>query len=222
MTSINEEICDTIKAYRYDCGCLYYECEESSESAQTIEACLQDRFYKIDDKYDFGCDQLETTSDIVLSEAVNVCSEVFDGNIDNFFCLLDGGDNCEFPVGGKIKHKDDYGIIYVAEWEAHSNRIDITWTTYDPRVSGEDPEGFVVDKQVYRKGIITTTRQVLDRDEDDNVTIVEETYEQKVDFFRTTFDCGDEVFNDEFRYHYDCAVTDELEIDELGGSSNSE
>jgi len=226
MTSVNSEICQDIKAYRYDCGCLYYSCGSGTDitagsepAAPQINSCLFGDYFLVNGKIDFSCDQLETQADIVLSESIGVCSEVFDGGIENFMCLVNSGNECEFPASGTFKFTDGNGIIYVTQWESYSNRIDITWTTFDPRVPGEEPSGFMVGKQVYRHGVITTTRQILEYT-DEGTTVIEEASEQRIDFFRTTFDCGDVVSEDPFRYHFDCAVSDILEIDEISGSSS--
>ena len=213
--------CTTIKAYRLDCGCLKYDCG-SLATSQEIDACLIENYFKPNNQYDFNCDQLETQADIVLSETVGTCSIQLDGFIPNLLCLL-GTEDCEIPATGHIKYKDSYGIIYVADWEYYNNTIDITWTTYDPHIPGENPSGFMIGMQVYRKGIITTTRQIIERLETStngeyDIDITLESTVQVVDYFRTTFDCGDEVAKDTFKYHLDCGITDDLEIETGSGA----
>lgn len=209
-------LCKTIKAYRLDCGCLKYDCE-STATMQEVESCLVDTLFKENGQYDFHCDKLETQADIVLTESLGVCSLQLDGEIPNLLCLLESED-CEIPPTGHFKYKDSYGIIYVTDWEYYNDTIDITWTTYDPHVPGEAPSGFMIGKQVYRKGVITTTRQIVEKldvntsSEYDINIILDETV-QTVDYFRVTFDCGDEVAKDVFKYHLDCAVLDDLEFD---------
>jgi len=221
--------CRPIKAYRLDCGCLRYECSAGSSgtevssgsqvtTSQEINSCLIDRFRDNDGKFDFRQDKLETEADIVLKEEVGACTILLDGTIPNLFCLQ-GNADCSFPATGHFRYKDSYGIMYVNDWEAYGNRIDITFTTYDPRVPGEAPSGFMIGLQVYRKGVITTIRQVIEIN-DGVATIVQENSTQKVDYFRTTFDCGDEQFTDPFTYHLNCGIIDELEIDSIGSSGS--
>lgn len=221
--------CRPIKAYRLDCGCLRYECNTGSTgssagssgqttTAQEINSCLIDRFKNSDGKFDFEQDKVETEADIVLAETFGACSVLLDGTIPNLFCLNES-ENCVIPPTGHFRYKDEYGIIYVNDWEAYGNRVDITFTTYDPRVPGEAPSGFMIGLQVYRKGIITTIRHVIEVI-DGVATILQENSIQKIDYFRTTFDCGDEPFTDPFTYHLNCSVTDEVEIDSIGSSGS--
>lgn len=213
-------ICKAVKAYRLDCGCLKYDCG-SQATSQEIESCLIDSYFKDNGKYDFNCDKIEVQSDIVLSEIFGTCSLQLDGEIPNFLCLLES-ENCQIPATGHIKYKDVYDIIYVVDWEYYNNTIDITWTTYDPHIPGEDPSGFMIGKQVYRKGIITTIRQIIERLEvstsgEYDINIILDESVQIVDYFRTTFDCGDEVVKDVFKYHLNCGITDDLELESGSG-----
>jgi len=210
-------ICPNLTPYRLDCGCLKYPCSGTDETGGEPDTlpCSISLFIK-NQILDTNCDQLDTDWKIVLSESIGACSLSLNGeDIPNLMCLLESDDDCNFPTTGHFKFKDDYGIIYVSDWEYAGGRLDVTWTTFDPVLPGQEPQGFMVGMQVYRKGIITTTRQILEKDSNDITTIVSEGSQQTIDFFRTTYDCGDERPDDKFRYHLDCAITDELEIEEV-------
>lgn len=218
--TVLDEFYSEIKAFRYDCGCLHYECgtgvtDIGTGEPQELQDCLIPKYFQPNGLYDFNCDQLLTNADIVLSEQIGACSLTFDGTVDNFFCLIESDSDCNFPSDGHFKYVDPYGIIHIVDWEAFGTRIDITFTTFDPRVPGQPDEGFILNKQVYRRGVITTTRQIVEK-VDGVVEILSENSVQDIDFFRVTFECGDEIATDPFRNHYDCAVSDELEIFEPG------
>lgn len=224
------DYCIEVKPYRLDCGCNLYGCEGSTditgvEGANPKElSCLTNSFVDDNGRYDFNCDQVETEFSVLFEEMIGVCSATVNGeDIENLFCLLETED-CEIPSSGSFRYKDSWNIIYDVSWEYFANRIDITYTVFDPRVPGEPDEGFVMGHQVYRKGVITTTRLIAQLESDGSTTIIENAYVQKIDFFRVTFECGDTKFTDPFKWHLDCAVSDELEIEEVGtgtGSSSS-
>ncbi len=81
-------------------------------------------------------------------------------------------------------------------------------TTRDPNVWGQDAEGFVTNGIVFRRGIVTTHRQVF-KLFSDGYQVVAEGTSQTTEFFQTNFPCSQGSV-DNFKYHLDCAVHDEI------------
>lgn len=111
---------------------------------------------------------------------------------------------------GNIFYQDEYGTQYQSVWRTVGTAIDITTITRIPYVWGQAPEGYYQRTALFRKGIITTHRQVLEI-YDDGYAIIAEGTSQEVDFFQTTFPCGSGP-TDPFAHHLDCAVSDEIEM----------
>jgi hypothetical protein len=212
----------TFEPFRLDCGCAQFDCDATGITGLTttagtdtsieIDRCNIDLF-RTDDKFDPECDQVSLNSTIILTEEYGSCSILLDGTIPNLLCQFnsDGTIPDTIPDQGTVFFQDEYGIIYESFWEIVNSRMDITTVTKSPRVWGEDPEGFIQNRRVFRKGIITTIRQILEINEDGTYIIIGEGSEQKVDFFQTTFGCGDERPEDRFCYHLDCAITEDVQ-----------
>lgn len=220
--SASDPFCAIFSPIRLDCSCLKFDCGSEGtipEITVNVPECTVDLF-ECEKRLDFNPDCIEIDSTIVLSEQVGTCSTLLDGTIKNLICrLVDGAipEDDAIPSEGSFKFTDTYGVTYIVDFEQFADTMDITFTILDPRVPGEDPTGFVVGTQVFRKGIVSTVRQIL-RLEDDSVVVVSEGMEQKTDFINTNFVCGDQPSVDDFCYHVDCAVSDDLEIEVISGT----
>lgn len=122
-----------------------------------------------------------------------------------------------FPPSGSFFYVDPYGVINDGNFEVFGSRMDITVTTKDPRVWGETSQGFIRDGRVWRKGIVTTCRQILDVSDPNHTIIIGSGCQQRVDFFQTTFLCKDKRPSDPFLYHVDMGIVDSVEIDVICG-----
>jgi len=111
---------------------------------------------------------------------------------------------------GNIFYKDGYDQIYEVSWETIGESIDITTITKQPYVWGQKREGYVKNKTLFRKGIITVHRQVL-KTTANGYMIVAEGTSQYIDYFQATFPCEIGPV-DAFKYHLDCMTSDEEEI----------
>lgn len=73
--------------------------------------------------------------------------------------------------------QDAYGIRYEVEYVSknigESQIVDVTTKTYDPRIYGSEPSGYILNNKLYVNGIVSITRQVC-RIEDDGYTILAE------------------------------------------------
>jgi hypothetical protein len=121
---------------------------------------------------------------------------------------------------GNVFFEDEYQQKYEVEWETIGGVLDITTTTFQPYVWGEEAEGFVKNGILFRKGIITIQRQVIDPNpgiEGVTYVIVAEGVSQYEDFIQMNFPC-EQGPTDPFTHHFDCAVCDETYIKVLEGS----
>jgi len=116
---------------------------------------------------------------------------------------------------GHIFYRDDYNVKYEVTWETVNGIIDITTITQMPYVWGEDPSGFVKNKVLFRKGIVTIHRQAI-QVLSDGYIIVAEGVSQFCDFIQMNFPC-EEGPSDPFTYHLDCFVLDEVSEKVLEG-----
>lgn len=225
------------KPLRLDCECEQFECPETGLTQATgvtqttavteqsdiqlnVSSCSLDFFRSPDGTLDFNCDQLRIDGTIKLRESLGVCSRRFDGSIPNLLCILEDTllpEGLEIDPEGRVHFKDEYGVIYEMEWVVTDDILDILFTTKQPRVWGEPASGFVRNRQVFRKGIITTIRQIIRAETDGSYTIIGQGSDQKVDTFVSNVICGEEPFVDNFCFHLDCYVTDEIEFDVLCG-----
>ncbi len=211
--------------YRYDCECSQFPCNGSTGSTSTgstgsvgplvnLTSCLLDQYLQPDGTYYYRCDQLDIEPRVVLEEQIGICSTLFDGTIPNFLCVTQSGviptGSAILPVGS-FKWKDEYGTIYSGSWTFKDNVLDITTTVKIPYIWGQPIEGYVENRIVYKKGIVTTIREVFEIAIDGSYVKTGEGISQKVEFFATTSVCGDPPYVDNFCYHYDCAVVDEID-----------
>jgi len=101
----------------------------------------------------------------------------------------------------------------MVDWETSEfdgvELLDFTTITRQPYVWGQDPDGYIQDRQVFRRGICTIQRQIFAPTED-GYEIVAEGESQTICFIQTTFNCETGP-TDPFRYHTDSAVCDSVE-----------
>lgn len=105
---------------------------------------------------------------------------------------------------------DEYETQHHTVWETIGDRIDITNTTRMPYVWGQDAEGFIRNRILYRRGIITVDRQILSPT-DDGYTIIAEGSSQYVDYIQMNFPCERNP-SDPFLYHLNNSVVDDPEF----------
>jgi phage tail P2-like protein len=224
------------RPYRYDCACSRYGCGSDSSSGAlaglassseltaapegvlNVDQCHISLYQQPDGKLDFNCDQLSLDVDGKWTESLGICSTMFDGSIENMICILSGGD---VPDGilpeGSVYWKDDYDVIHEIAWVYHGDIIDILTTTKSPHVWGEEDTGYVSGYQVFRRGIITSVRQIIRINDDGTYEIRGEGSSQVVDYFRTNVLCGEKPFVDNFCYHYDCIMSDKVDTQMVCG-----
>jgi hypothetical protein len=208
--------------YRTDCGCLFFQCgsgEEATVSENLVTRCnlhyFQDQFGDLD----FDCDKVDIFQTMVLPEEINTCSYRFNGEIPNFFVL--DSTKVRFDTSGPVpigsfKFQDEWGTIQSAEFRTVGDKLDVAWISMNPRVWGEEVSGYTDGLRVFREGIITVQRQIL-QTVDGEYRILSESAEQFVSFFQNNIICGGEAFLDPFIFHLECAVTDEVKFEVLIG-----
>ena len=118
-----------------------------------------------------------------------------------------------FPESGSLFYEDDYAQLYEVIWETVEldgyEALDFTTIIKQPYVWGEEAQGFIKNRVVYRRGVCTTIRQIFITS-GSGYTILAEGMSQIICVFPTTFR-GDDVPQDQFEYHVDNAVSDFLE-----------
>jgi len=211
------------KPYRNDCECEKYGCDASGMTASTdydyllnIDPCLLKIYLQPDGTYDFNCDQLHIDPRAILNEFFGTCSFMSDGEIPTSFCI-----SPSTPQKGTIRYKDTYDVIYELSWEFKNDStgswLDITSVTKSPHVWGEPDTGYIKDLKVFRRGIVTTCRQILKILGYNDYTIEARWNTQVIDFFQSNLVCGDVPFTDDFCNHFDCMISeDALSIVDCG------
>lgn len=111
---------------------------------------------------------------------------------------------------GDIFFQDSFEQFYGVIWETTNGLIDVTTTTYQPYVWGDEDDGFIKNGVLFRRGIITVHRQIL-RQLDDGYEIVAEGASQIIDYIQMNFPCEQGPI-DPFTYHLNCGVSDETEF----------
>lgn len=188
-----------------------------TEEAITVQRCSQDFYLEPDGSYDFNCDKLVIEPILIFDESYGAKSCIMDGSIPNMMSFDESKSVFENPIDslpseGSFRFIDSYGIIYSGMFETFDDRIDNTIEVRDPRVPGSEQSGAVINRKVYRDGIITIERQIL-QSLDSGFMIIAEGYTQEVSRFQTTFGCGDDEYDDPFAYHLDFDIVDDVEFD---------
>lgn len=115
---------------------------------------------------------------------------------------------------GHVFFRDEYETSYELDWSTVNDVIDYLMVVKQPYVWGMAAEGYIRNGILFRKGIVTTTRQVI-RPLPDGYEIVAEGSTQIIDFIQMNFPCAINP-SDNFSYHVNnglipeviCAVTD--------------
>lgn len=190
--------------YRLDCSCKVSSCDPSDVTSLSLSYCDDDPLFDSSGNLDPSPDKIEFDFAAVLIENISTCTRLSNHEIENLFCLNSG---CSLPSTGSFKYKDDYDIIYEVSWVVVEGITDIITVTKDPRIPGIDSSGYVKDGAVYRKGVITTIRQIIVN----NIVEAEGT-EQIVGYYQSNLKCGDVRFENPFAYGIDCAFQDNVEV----------
>lgn len=197
--------------YRFDCACLNESCGTNEPTNITGVSCNVDCLYDRNGTLDPGCDKLEIDLVVSLQEAMTLCDRITDFDLADLFCL---NDSCDTPGSGTFRYQDDYGIIYEVTWIFMEDTMDITVITKDPRIPGQEQDGFVKyvngSYQIFRKGIISTVRQII-KVVDTGAYIDSEGSESEVGFFQTNVSCGENEFDQPFAFGPNCALQDNVE-----------
>lgn len=120
---------------------------------------------------------------------------------------------------GRIFYQDSYGVIYETEWETinlvDQTLKDVTTIIKDPRTPGQQDTGEINNKKVYRNGICTVTRQIIEIT-DSSYTVIAEGSSQYPCTFQATFYCENKP-TDNFKYHLNFISNADSEIDVTSG-----
>lgn len=220
--------------YRMDCGCMEFDCAhgtgtgtEPDITVGRINSCMTANFRDDNGDFDPNLDSVGIDRDMVLVDSYGAKGAQLGkypftqakGDLEIANLLMFDPEKLQltatgnFPPSGTYFYVDPYGIINEGTFEVSGSRMDITLTTKDPRVWGETPQGFIREGRVWRKGVITTCRQILDVSDPLHLVVVASGCQQRVDFFQTTFLCNDKRPSDPFLYHVDMGIVDSVEID---------
>lgn len=114
------------------------------------------------------------------------------------------------PADGSLFYRDAYNVLYWIQWSTAvvdgAIIYDFTTTTKQPSVWGQPDQGYVKDRQVFRRGICSTLRQII-QPTADGYLILAEGESQTVCYFQTTFNCIEQP-SDVFQYHLDHNISD--------------
>lgn len=208
--------------YRLDCDCVRYDCRTGTAGTEitasgdvhlNINPCMLGQFQLRDGTYDWNQDQLTIQQKMVLAEHIGTCSKRLDGEIPNMLCLLSDGvipPKSAILPSGAFRFKDDYGTIFEGSFIFQNSILDIVYMTKIPYVWGEPIVGFQKGLLVFRKGIITIIHEIYAIHADGSYRLLGRVTDQRIDFFQTNVGCGDLPFADNFCYHLDCAVLDDV------------
>lgn len=115
------------------------------------------------------------------------------------------------PDSGSKFYRDDWGTLYLTEWTSSVvdgvKIFDFSSIIKQPYVWNEIDQGYIKNKHVFRRGIVTYKRSIIECF-DDGYNVKSEGFEQKIEYFDTTFPCHP-VPTDNFSNHLNEIVTDE-------------
>lgn len=219
------------KPHRLDCGCLFFDCGSAESSVPHVERCNIELYRDEDGSLDLESDKITIGRNMVLAEEYGTCTIQMGLSLQSqLLGELTIGDmfqldpskitivqNGALPPSGEFFFTDAYGIVYEGIFETNDTRIDITYKTKDPRVWTEEPQGFIQNNRVFRRGVITSCRTISEAPvsipNDISATILAHGCAQGIETFQTTFSCGDKLPKDPFAFHLECGIVDELEIE---------
>lgn len=200
--------------YRLDCDCADDLCLNYSEN-ECNARFMRDK----NGDLDISHDKLDIDLRISLTETINLCSRLSNGEINSLFCL---NDNCNISEQGNFEYQDDYGIIYDIEWRFSLDVLDITVMRKDPNIPLQEPDGYTEFEngilKIYRKGIITIVRRIIRYDINGSYTEAEG-HESYIDYFRSNKVCDEKPFENPFSYGINCAAQDNVQMLVTIGSS---
>lgn len=212
------------KAFRYDCGCSYYDCSGTDITGNDALPlpCFVERYIDGEGELDFSNDKISIIPILSLSETQNVGAGIrYDGSLVNYL-TVDGTTSpipvyAGIPTSGSFKnYVDPYGIVHSARWTISNDILDITFTTKDPRIPGEPEIGRVFrdgrNVRIFRTGVVTVIRQLL-RVTSGGYAIIGEGTDQRIAEFQTTFGCGDISSDTPVLYKYDNNILDQVEFE---------
>ena len=209
---------DFYRPLRWDCGCLALDCGTAAADVPNsdlrcpIVSFLQ--YYGTAEN-----DQVEVEQSLVLPEFFGARQWQLDNPNSSLFELrqtngvLDpkgGAGASPWPLSGSFSYKDESGTIYETSWDTKGTYFDLVTTTKEPRVWGEAESGRVVNREVYRRGTISTVRQVWEQVAGAWVLIAQGS-EVATGEFKSTYSCRP-PFVDPFAQDVNNAVVDAVEI----------
>ncbi|MBD3404845.1 MAG: hypothetical protein GF411_01760 [Candidatus Lokiarchaeota archaeon] len=196
---------ETWRGYRYDCDCAEYLCTDDRRN------CNFDFFKNDRGEYDFNNDHVEIDYVASLVETISGKNYSHDGKISDWL-------NWEFEETGpnEFEFKDEYDIQYRITFEENLEVLDITYETFQPRIWGEESDGYVANGKVFRKGILTTIRQIFILQNGGWVLNAEGT-EQEVTYRQTNYDCEWPTPADRFTHRYEYLLQDEVKMATICG-----
>lgn len=109
---------------------------------------------------------------------------------------------------GNLFYRDEWEQFYKVDWTTTNGVLDITSVVMTPFKWGEPRQGQIVGGILYRRGVITVTRQVL-RANAQGYEVVAEGVSQYEDLIQMNFPCGGGP-KDVFKFHCDRPVVDEV------------
>jgi hypothetical protein len=166
---------------RNDCGCL--DCGGSDANDRQ---CMIDKMRTANGTIDAHCDQLSVLPKLKLNETFGSCSNINDGSIPDSFRLKDA------QTEGSFFFKDNYDTQYEVEYKFYDNRLDILTTTKIPHVWGESPAGEIINGRVFRRGIVTIDRKIIEFYAS-SYQIISAGGEQRIELIQTSWKCGDKI-----------------------------
>lgn len=109
---------------------------------------------------------------------------------------------------GHIFFQDEFQQSYDVEWKTTGGVIDFTSTVGQPYIWGIEDVGFIKEGILFRRGIVTITRQVI-RIFQGGYEIIAEGTSQFEDDIQMNFPCQVGP-TDPFKFHLDRPVVDEI------------
>jgi len=153
---------DRYRHLRLDCGCSHICLERDIK-------CPLEQF--IEQYGVASTDVAEAEESLVFSESLGSTEPLY-GSL--MFCVkqslvngqwvLDANGEAApqcWPDSGSFIYQDDYGTIYDTSWTTTNNYVDFTTTIKEPRVWGQPDATRIVNHEVYKRGIVTTIRNVF-------------------------------------------------------------
>ena len=196
---------------RLDCGCSKFESSDIPIKQRVIDRCVSDKFLDDDGLFDSNCDQIVIDRNMILNEAFGACSIPLDGTIPSLLTVSE--DEIDQDSFGEFNFLlvDSFGIIYLGKFITNDNRVDVTITTLDPRIPGQEPTGAKEGIAVFRDGVVTTER-IISEITLTTPIILGQGSEQFISRFKTNFLCGERQPKDPFVFHLDCAIIDDVQF----------